>query len=166
MKRMSLKARQRSRRNLERAIFKKELFHTPRRIRPKDTWSIKVDTAKFLVPRLKMFLKEIEKVGATPRLLALQYPDDGYERWREMVNKMLFSFEYYADYDERIMVASDSELRRVEERLFRPSGCSCRAVGLDLQSRPIEYKDFQSAKAMYCTELSNCQIYFTYNFPT
>ena len=44
---------------------------------------------------------------------------------------------------------------------FRPSGCStpcrsqsdpadvpCRAAGLDLQSRPIEYKDFQSAKAM------------------
>lgn len=87
MKRMSLKARQRSRRNLERAIFKKELFHTPRRIRPKDAWSIKVDTAKFLVPRLKMFLKEIDKVGATPGILARQYPDDGYERWREMVKR-------------------------------------------------------------------------------
>lgn len=118
MKRMSLKARQRSRRNLERAIFKKELFHTPRRIRPKDAWSIKVDTAKFLVPRLKMFLKIIDECGATPGILARQYPDDGYERWREMVKKMLFSFEYYADYDERIMVASDSELRRVEEGLF------------------------------------------------
>lgn len=118
MKRMSLKARQRSRRNLERAIFKKELFHTPRRIRPKDAWSIKVDTAKFLVPRLKMFLKEIDKVGATPGILARQYPDDGYERWREMVKKMLFSLEYYANYDERKMVASDSELRRVEEGLF------------------------------------------------
>lgn len=117
MKRMSLKARQRSLRNLERAIFKKELFHTPRRIRPKDAWSIKVDTAKFLVPRLKMFLKEIEKVGATPGLLARQYPDDGYERWREMVKKMLFSFEYYADYDERKLVTSDNELRRVEEGL-------------------------------------------------
>jgi len=32
---------------------------------------------------------------------------------------------------------------------YRPRGCSCRAVGLDLQSRPIEYKDLQSAKAMY-----------------
>ena len=44
--------------------------------------------------------------------------------------------------------------------LTRPGGCSqqgkipdpadvrLRAVGLDLQSRPIEYKDFQSAKAM------------------
>lgn len=118
MKRMSLKARQRSRRNLERAIFKKELFHTPRRIRPKDAWSIKVDTAKFLVPRLKMFLKIIDECGATPGILARQYPDDGYERWREMVKKMLFSFEYYADYDERKMVASDNELRRVEEGLF------------------------------------------------
>ena len=73
--------------------------------------------AKFLVPRLKMFLKEIDKVGATPEILARQYPDDGYERWREMVRKMLFSFEYYADYDERKMVASDNELRRVEEGL-------------------------------------------------
>lgn len=27
----------------------------------------------------------------------------------------------------------------------RPGGCSIRAVGLDLQSRPIGYKDFQSA---------------------
>ena len=29
---------------------------------------------------------------------------------------------------------------------FRPGGCSCHAVGLDLQSIPIEYKDFQSAR--------------------
>jgi len=29
--------------------------------------------------------------------------------------------------------------------LARPGGCSGRAVGLDLQSRPIEYKDLQSA---------------------
>jgi hypothetical protein len=33
----------------------------------------------------------------------------------------------------------------------RPGGCSCRAAGLDLQSRPIEYKDFQSARQQ-CTE--------------
>ena len=30
-----------------------------------------------------------------------------------------------------------------------PADVPCRAAGLDLQSRPIEYKDFQSAKAMY-----------------
>lgn len=117
MKRMSLKARQRSRRNMERAIFKKDLFHTPRRIHSKDAWSIKVDTAKFLVPRLKMFLKEIDKVGATPGILARQYPDDGYERWREMVKKMLFSFEYYADEYNRRMDANEDEIRRVEEGL-------------------------------------------------
>jgi hypothetical protein len=29
-----------------------------------------------------------------------------------------------------------------------PADVPCRTVGLDLQSRPIEYKDFQSAKAM------------------
>ena len=30
-----------------------------------------------------------------------------------------------------------------------PADVPCRAAGLDLQSRPFEYKDFQSAKAMY-----------------
>lgn len=118
MKQMTLKARERSRRNRERAGIKKELFRTPRRIHPEDAWNIDIYAAKFLVPRLKMFLKIIDECGATPGILARQYPDDGYERWREMVKKMLFSFEYYADYDERIMVASDSELRRVEEGLF------------------------------------------------
>ncbi len=29
-----------------------------------------------------------------------------------------------------------------------PADVRLRAVGLDLQSRPVEYKDFQSAKAM------------------
>ena len=29
-----------------------------------------------------------------------------------------------------------------------PADVPCRAVGLDLQSRPIEYKDFQSATTM------------------
>lgn len=37
--------------------------------------------------------------------------------WREMVKKMLFSLEYYANYDERKLVTSDNELRRVEEGL-------------------------------------------------
>lgn len=118
MKRKTFKQLLKSVRNQQRTLIKKELFRTPRKIHPEDAWDIKVDMAKFLVPRLKMFLKEIDKVGATPGILALQYPDDGYERWREMVKKMLFSFEYYADYDERKMVASDSELRRVEEGLF------------------------------------------------
>ena len=117
MKRKTFKQLLKSVRNQQRTLIKKELFRTPRKIHPEDAWDIKVDMAKFLVPRLKMFLKEIENVGATPGILARQYPDDGYERWREMIKKMLFSFEYYADYDERKMVASDNELRRVEEGL-------------------------------------------------
>ena len=32
-----------------------------------------------------------------------------------------------------------------------PADVPCRAVGLDLQSRPIEYKDFQSARQQ-CTD--------------
>lgn len=118
MKRKTFKQLLKSVRNQQRTLIKKELFRTPCKIHPEDAWDIKVDMAKFLVPRLKMFLKEIDKVGATPEILARQYPDDGFERWREMVKKMLFNFEYYADYDERKMVASDSELRRVEEGLF------------------------------------------------
>lgn len=117
MKRKTIKQLLKSVRNQQRTLIKKELFRTPRKIHPEDAWDIKVDMAKFLVPRLKMFLKEIDKVGATPGILARQYPDDGHERWRKMVKKMLFSFEYYADYDERKMVASDNELRRVEDGL-------------------------------------------------
>ena len=117
MKQMTLKARERSRRNRERARIKKELFRTPRRIHPEDAWNIDVYAAKFLVPRLKMFLKVIDECGATPGILARQYPDDGYERWREMVKKMLFSFEYYADVYNRRMVANEDEIRRVEEGL-------------------------------------------------
>ena len=53
----------------------------------------------------------------------------------------------------------------------RPSGCSlstdahpdpadvrCRAAGLDLQSRPIEYKDFQSETIMYWTKIARVAI--------
>ena len=118
MKQMTLKARERSRRNIKRKALKKELFRSPRRIHSEDAWNIEMDVAKFLVPRLKMFLKEIDKVGATPGILARQYPDDGFERWREMVKKMLFSFEYYSDVFNRRMNTDEDEQRRVEEGLF------------------------------------------------
>ena len=65
-----------------------------------------------------MFLKEIVKVGATPGLLARQYPDDGYEHWQEIIKKMLFSFEYYSDVFNRRMNTDEDEQRRVEEGLF------------------------------------------------
>jgi hypothetical protein len=39
-------------------------------------------------------------------------------------------------------------------KLLDPADVRCRAAGLDLQSRPIEYKDFQSAKAMNWTEIA------------
>ena len=34
------------------------------------------------------------------------------------------------------------------------SDVRCHAVGLDLQSRPIEYKDLQSATTMYRIEIA------------
>ena len=117
MKQMTLKTREWSRRNCIKKAIKRELFRSPRRIHPEDAWSIKVDTARFLVPRLNMFLKEIDKVGATPGILARQYPDDGYERWREMVKKKLFSFGYYSDVYNRRMNTDEDEQRRVEEGL-------------------------------------------------
>ena len=119
MKQMTLKARERSRRNWERARIKKELFRTPRRIHPEDAWNIDVYAAKFLVPRLKMFLKEIDKCGATPGILAQQYPGEGYERWREMVKKMLFSFEYYPAEYNRPMDVNEDQISRIDEGLTR-----------------------------------------------
>lgn len=120
MKRKTIKQFLKSVKNQQRTLIKKELFCTPRKIHPEDAWNIKVDMAKFLVPRLKMFLKEIDKVGATPGILARQYPDDGHERWREIVKKMLFSFEYYAYvYNHWMdMDTDENEQRRVEEGLF------------------------------------------------
>ncbi len=117
MKRKTFKRLLKSVRNQQRTLIKKELFHTPHIIHPEDAWNIDVYAAKFLVPRLKMFLKEIDKVGATPGILARQYPDDSYERWREMVKKMLFSFEYYSDVYNRRMNTDEDEIRRVEEGL-------------------------------------------------
>ena len=85
---------------------------------PEDCWSIEVDTAKFLVPRLKLFLKTIDHCGATPGILALQYPDDCYERWVEIINKMLFAFEYYADLYERRFNTNDEEQAKINEGLM------------------------------------------------
>lgn len=118
MSRMTFKTRLRPCRKQDKALIKKEFFHTPRRIHPEDAWNIDVYAAKFLVPRLKMFLKEIDKCGATLGILAQQYPDDGYERWQEMIKKMLFSFEYYSDVFNRRMNTDEDEQRRVEEGLF------------------------------------------------
>ena len=39
-----------------------------------------------------------------------------------------------------------------------PADAPCRTVGLDLQSRPIEYKDFQSATTMYCAKMARVAI--------
>ena len=39
-----------------------------------------------------------------------------------------------------------------------PADAPCRTVGLDLQSRPIEYKDFQSATTTYCAKMARVVI--------
>ena len=47
----------------------------------------------------------------------------------------------------KIQIKYDSVYNFPTRRMFPPDPADvpCRAVGLDLQSRPIEYKDFQSA---------------------
>lgn len=68
-----------------------------------ETWSLKTTIAKFALPRLKWFK---ERHFDNPC-------DITFERWNEILDNMIFSFEYYAK-DEWELI-SDEEFKRVEE---------------------------------------------------
>ena len=68
-----------------------------------ETWSLKTTIAKFTLPRLKWFK---ERHFDNPW-------DITFEKWDEILDNMIFSFEYYAK-DEWKPI-SDEEFKRVEE---------------------------------------------------
>ena len=68
-----------------------------------ETWSLKTTIAKFVLPRLKWFK---ERHFDNPW-------DITFEKWDEILDNMIFSFEYYAK-DEWKPI-SDEEFKRVEE---------------------------------------------------
>ena len=68
-----------------------------------ETWSLKTTIAKFTLPRLKWFK---ERHFDNPW-------DITFEKWDEILDNMIFSFEYYAN-DEWKPI-SDEDFKKVEE---------------------------------------------------
>lgn len=68
-----------------------------------ETWSLKTTIAKFVLPRLKWFK---ERHFDNPW-------DITFEKWDEILDTMIFSFEYYAK-DEWEPI-SDEDFKKVEE---------------------------------------------------
>lgn len=119
----TLKARESSRKRLMRREQKERLFRHPFKVGLEEAWNIDTTLARWIVPRLKLFLRELDKVGGTPGILLKECggeyeSDEAYDKWVEIVNKMLFSFEYYADLYKRQLTTDDEEKARVEEGLY------------------------------------------------
>lgn len=62
-------------------------------VNPKETWSLDVNLAKYILPRLKKF-KELN--NGYPGLDEVDTP----EKWDEALDKMIQAFEYVIDLDE------------------------------------------------------------------
>ena len=60
---------------------------------PKETWSLDVSLAKYILPRLKKF-KELN--NGYPGMDEVDTP----EKWDETLDKMIQAFEYVIDWDE------------------------------------------------------------------
>lgn len=62
-------------------------------VNPKETWSLDVNLAKYIIPRLKKF-KELN--NGYPSISEMDTP----EKWDEALDKMIQAFEYVIDLDE------------------------------------------------------------------
>lgn len=62
-------------------------------VNPKETWSLDVNLAKYIIPRLKKF-KELN--NGYPGISEMDTP----EKWDEALDKMIQAFEYVIDLDE------------------------------------------------------------------
>lgn len=62
-------------------------------VNPKETWSLDVNLAKYIIPRLKKF-KELN--NGYPGIGEMNTP----EKWDEALDKMIQAFEYVIDLDE------------------------------------------------------------------
>lgn len=62
-------------------------------VNPKETWSLDVNLAKYILPRLKKF-KELN--NGYPGMDEVDTP----EKWDEALDKMIQAFEYVIDWDE------------------------------------------------------------------
>lgn len=95
-----------------------------------EVWNLEVYTAKYVAPRLKKLIKIIKEEKVAPAVLAdgtepkglkpLTSPVDECKIWHQMLDDMLFAFEYYADKYARDLTATEEDKERVKKglRLF------------------------------------------------
>ena len=92
--------------------------------------NLEVYTAKYVAPRLKKLIKILTEKEVAPGVLAdginpkgekpLTSPVDECKIWQQMLDDMLFAFEYYADIYTRRLTATEGDKERVRKglRLF------------------------------------------------
>lgn len=130
MKQMTFRARQR---RLKRKVRRDEWSRLMKNHSPIDiteVWNLEVYTAKYVAPRLKKLIKIIKEKEVAPAVLAdgaepeglkpLASPVDECKIWQQMLDDMLFAFEYYADKYTRDLTATEEDKERVKKglRLF------------------------------------------------
>ena len=130
MKQMTFRARQR---RLKRKVRRDEWSRLMKNNCPIDiteVWNLEVYTAKYVAPRLKKLIKIIKEKEVAPAVLAdgtepnglkpLASPVDECKIWQQMLDDMLFAFEYYADKYTRDLTATEEDKERVKKglRLF------------------------------------------------
>lgn len=68
-----------------------------------ETWSLKTTISKFILPRLKHFKER-----------HFDHPCDiTFEKWDEILDKMIFSFDYYAN--DKLEIISEENFEKVKE---------------------------------------------------
>lgn len=65
-------------------------------VSPDETWSLNTQIAIFIVPRLKLYKKEVKALGAHPGCLTSN------KEWIKVLDKIIFSFESYINSDDEI----------------------------------------------------------------
>lgn len=130
MKQMTFRARQR---RLKRGVRRDEWSRLMKNHCPIDiteVWNLEVYTAKYVAPRLKKLIKIIKEEEVAPAVLADGTEPKGLKPlasqvdeciiWQQMLDDMLFAFEYYADKYTRDLTATEEDKERVKKglRLF------------------------------------------------
>ena len=130
MKQMTFRARQKK---LKRGVRRDEwtrLMNNPKPINITEVWNLEVYTAKYVAPRLNKLIKIIKEEDIAPGVLVdgvepyglkpLASDVDECKIWQQMLDDMLFAFEYYAEIYARELTATEEDKERVKKglRLF------------------------------------------------
>ncbi len=128
MKKKTLRVRQRK---LKREVRRDEWSRLMKSHSPIDiteVWNLEVYTAKYVAPRLKKLIKIIKEKEVAPAVFADGTEPKGlkplassvyeFQIWQQMLDDMLFAFEYYADKYTREMTATEEDKESVKKGLL------------------------------------------------